>query len=233
MHIDKQIRTTFVVLAAVILFFGLSDIDIYLQDQFYNFQTHKWILDESLQPWRFIFYDGIKRALLIVGTIFIITYLYASLKGKLKSYQKGLLIVVLSSILVPTVVGGLKKTTNMPCPHAEIRYNGEMPRTAVWECYTPEYANKKQRACWPAGHASAGFALLSLYFLFHSKRNKTLSLIAAMVVGWSMGIYKMVVGDHFLSHTIITMILAWLIILIIVKFVNKIPRYKQTEEPNV
>lgn len=227
MYIDKQIRTTIVILAAIILFFGLSDIDIYLQDQFYNFQTHKWILDESLQPWKFIFYDGIKRALLIIGAIFIITYLYAVLKDRLKSYQKGLLIVVLSSILVPSVVGGLKKTTNMPCPHAVIRYNGELPRTAVWECYAPQYADKKQRACWPAGHASAGFALLSLYFLFHSRRNKIFVLGGAMIVGWSMGIYKMLVGDHFLSHTLITMILAWLLILIIVKLVNKIPKYQK------
>ena len=38
-----------------------------------------------------------------------------------------------------------------------------------------------------------------------------------------MGTYKMLLGDHFLSHTIITMLMAWLTILIIVKFVqNKI-----------
>jgi len=36
------------------------------------------------------------------------------------------------------------------------------------------------------------------------------------VIGWSMGTYKMLIGDHFLSHTTITMILAWLLILMIV-----------------
>ena len=30
----------------------------------------------------------------------------------------------------------------------------------------------------------------------------------------------MLLGDHFLSHTIITMLLAWIIILIIVKFIS-------------
>ncbi|HIP14233.1 MAG TPA: PAP2 family protein, partial [Sulfurimonas autotrophica] len=44
----------------------------------------------------------------------------------------------------------------------------------------------------------------------------------AMIVGWSMGLYKMIIGDHFFSHTLITMILAWFIILLIVKIVNKI-----------
>lgn len=43
----------------------------------------------------------------------------------------------------------------------------------------------------------------------------------AMVIGWSMGSYKMLIGDHFLSHTVITMILAWLLILLIVKGVDR------------
>jgi membrane-associated PAP2 superfamily phosphatase len=42
-----------------------------------------------------------------------------------------------------------------------------------------------------------------------------------MVLGWSTASYKMLIGDHFLSHTVVTMILAWLIILLIVAVVNK------------
>ncbi len=230
MRFNRDIFITFILLVVAIIFFGSSSFDPLLQDNFYNFQTHMWIVDETLQPYKFIFYDGIKRALLIVGAIFIFVYIYASYKKKLLSYQKGLLIVIIASILVPVVVGGLKKSTNMPCPHAEIRYNGEMPRTAVWECYTPEFAVKKDRACWPAGHASGGFALLSLYFLFHSRRNKILALMTAMSIGWSMGMYKMLVGDHFFSHTVITMLIAWLIVLLTAKMVNKIPYYQKLEE---
>ncbi len=52
-------------------------------------------------------------------------------------------------------------------------------------------------------------------------RKSGIVLITALIIGWSMGIYKMAIGDHFfLSHTLITMILAWLIILIIVKIVG-------------
>jgi len=76
--------------------------------------------------------------------------------------------------------------------------------------------------CWPAGHASGGFALLSLFFLFKSRKNKKIAIITALSVGWAMGLYKMVIGDHFLSHTIITMMLAWLIVLIIAKFVDTV-----------
>ena len=47
-----------------------------------------------------------------------------------------------------------------------------------------------------------------------------------MIVSSAMGLYKMFVGDHFLSHTIVTMVLSWLLILLIVKFVDKFERYK-------
>jgi membrane-associated PAP2 superfamily phosphatase len=70
---------------------------------------------------------------------------------------------------------------------------------------------------------SGSFALMALFFLFKNPINQRLALGVALIVGWSMGTYKMLLGDHFLSHTIITMLMAWLIILIIVKFVqNKI-----------
>ena len=76
---------------------------------------------------------------------------------------------------------------------------------------------KSKVKCWPAGHASGGFALMALFFLFKTPKNQKRALIGALIIGWSIGTYKMLLGDHFISHTIITMILSWLIILIIVK----------------
>jgi membrane-associated PAP2 superfamily phosphatase len=124
---------------------------------------------------------------------------------------------VLSAIFIPAIVGGLKKTTNMPCPKNEIHYGGKLIRTAVWQIYPQPYKNMEHIACWPAGHASGGFALMSLFFLFKTKRNKLLALSGALALGWTMGIYKMLIGDHFLSHTLITMILSWLLIIMINK----------------
>ena len=108
----------------------------------------------------------------------------------------------------------------MPCPKNEIHYEGVYPSTKVWEHYPKEFKQPSSIRCFPAGHASGGFALLSLFFLFKTKRNKILAIVGALTVGWSMGLYKMLIGDHFLSHTIITMILAWLIILIIQKIMT-------------
>lgn len=58
---------------------------------------------------------------------------------------------------------------------------------------------------------------MALFFFFKTPRNQFLGLVGAITLGWTMGSYKMLLGDHFFSHTLITMILAWIIILIIVR----------------
>ena len=218
---NKHILFTATLLIFSIVFFAYSDIDILVQYNFYNFDTHKWILDSHAQPYRFIFYDGIKKLLIVIAALLLISLAFIKKSKLINEYKKGIIIVVLSAVLVPLTVGTLKKYTNMPCPESELRYDGEYPKTKVWESYTKEYKNLDTCKCWPAGHASGGFALLSFFFLFKSRRNKNIAVVVAMSVAWSMGLYKMMVGDHFLSHTIITMVLAWFIILIVARLVKK------------
>ncbi len=75
----------------------------------------------------------------------------------------------------------------------------------------------KKFKCYPAGHASGGFALMSLFFLFKEQKNRFIALGIAVAIGWSMGVYKMLIGDHYMSHTVITMMLSWVSVLIIRK----------------
>ena len=218
MTLNRQIVLTALLLAATILFFGLTDIDLSVQNIFYNTGNHKWILDSHLQPYKFIFYDGIKKLLIIIAVLFLLALLFFWKKKLIQEYRKGIIILLLSAILVPTVVGALKKETNMPCPKEELQYGGLYPRTSVWQEYSSEFKlHHHKTKCWPAGHASGGFALFSLFFLFKKRRNKMIGLGVGFLTGWSMGLYKMLIGDHFFSHTVITMVLAWLIILLIAK----------------
>lgn len=212
---------TFVLLILSILFFGVSTFDIRIQDHFFDPLSHTWFLDRDLEPYHFIFYSGVKKLLILIAVGFLIALLFFRKTAWVQSYKKGILIVILSAIFVPVAVGAFKKTTNMPCPKHEIHYGGAYPRTAVWQSYAPKYASMKKIACWPAGHASGGFALMSLFFLFKRKRNRYLALFFALTVGWSMGSYKMLIGDHFFSHTWITMLMAWLIILLISQTLDK------------
>jgi membrane-associated PAP2 superfamily phosphatase len=226
MSAAKNIWVTTLILVIAVVFFGLSGTDIWVQNHFYISENHQWLLDRDEPVLKFIFYDGIKRLLIILSVLALIGLIAGWKKPFLIPYRKGLVILVLSSIFVPLIVGSFKTLTNIPCPKNLEIYGGSYPETCVWEKYPSTFCQKGKIKCWPAGHASGGFALLSLLYLFRTRKAKIRVVSLAMVIGWSMGTYKMLIGDHFLSHTVITMIMAWLIISVIVYGVNRLERKK-------
>ena len=224
-NINLQIIITSIILIFVIALFQFSEIDILVQSHFFNFETKKWLLDENEPIMKFFFYNGAKNTLLIFAIIILFSLIFFRKNTLIKEYKKGLIIVLLAAAIIPSVVGTLKAVTNTPCPNNINYFEGEYPNLKVFDLYPKDFVQKSKIKCWPAGHASGGFALLSLFFLFKTSKNRKKSIIFALLVGWSMGLYKMFVGDHFLSHTIITMVLSWLIILLIVKLTEKFERY--------
>lgn len=104
MSINKHIFITSSVLILSIIYFGVSDIDIVVQDYFYNHETHKWILDWSLQPYKFIFYDGAKRFLILFAVSLLISSLIFRKKAIIQTYKKGIMIIILSAIFVPSLI---------------------------------------------------------------------------------------------------------------------------------
>jgi len=123
--------------------------------------------------------------------------------------------VLISAILVPLTIGEIKNITNIPCPKDIYTFGGMHSYTRIIGSIKNKFRHDENLRCFPAAHASGGFAFLSCFFLFKSARNRKIALVSAMAVGWSMGVYKMLIGDHFLSHTIVSMISAWLIILLV------------------
>jgi len=78
--------------------------------------------------------------------------------------------------------------------------------------------------CFPGGHASSGFALITGYFVYHKKFPKYayFSLIIGLILGFIMGWTQMMRGAHFLSHNLwtlwIILFINYIVILIIPKF---------------
>jgi len=224
LSMNRQLIISIVLLIVTIIVFQITNLDIVVQDQFFDFTTQQWILDRNDQILDFIFYSGIKKLLILVAIAILIALIFFRKKMIVDTYKKGLLIVLLSAIFVPSVVGGLKAVTNTPCPKNISHYGGNYPDLKVFDKYPSDFKQKCKIRCWPAGHASGGFALLSLFFLFKRIENRKKAIIFALAIGWSMGIYKMLIGDHFLSHTFITMFLAWSVVLVIAKIIQKIDR---------
>jgi len=222
----KKPLVIFFILFICFLVFEFSSIDIYIQDIFYNFESRHWILDKNETILKLILYDGIKKVFIGFVISLLIALLFFRHISIIKKNKKGLSIVLLSCIAVPLFIGFLKNITNIPCPHNIKRYGGDYPYVTVLTKYPATFQQSCSIKCYPAGHASGGFALMSLFFLFSTRKKKEISFISGISIGWVIGSYKMIIGDHFFSHTLMTMIISWLIILFIATVVNKFSSYK-------
>jgi membrane-associated PAP2 superfamily phosphatase len=65
--------------------------------------------------------------------------------------------------------------------------------------------------CFPAGHASAGYAWISSYFfgLYYQSRWRWVGLGASMIAGAVFGFVQQIRGAHFISHDIWTLAICW------------------------
>ena len=75
----------------------------------------------------------------------------------------------------------------------------------------PSDGRMPRAACFPAGHASAGYAWMALYFFFLATRPqwRWLGLAVGIVLGLLFGVVQQLRGAHFLSHDLWTAVICW------------------------
>lgn len=205
-----QLAVGISLLGITLLLCEQTRIDLWVQDKFYISGTASWIIDKHDQLLRILFYTGPKAVLKVVLGLALAAAIFSRKIHWAQSHKEGILIVLLSTVLTVALVGLLKGATDVPCPSQLTLFDGSYPYSTFWlHTLSPEQAARAR--CFPAGHASGGFALLSLAFLFRSRMNRVIGFAVGMGLGWTLGVYKMAIGDHFLSHTLVTMCLAWIV----------------------
>jgi membrane-associated PAP2 superfamily phosphatase len=85
-----------------------------------------------------------------------------------------------------------------------------VPYVKVLERHPPGAQPERCGKCWPGGHASGGFALFALMGLFSTRRGQWIGLVAGLSLGRWMGAYQTLKGAHYLSHSLVTLMLAWI-----------------------
>jgi membrane-associated PAP2 superfamily phosphatase len=180
-----------------------TETDIRLQDHLFNFQTGQWLVDPRAAGPRFAFYILPKLILYPAGALLLVSSFNLRLRNKLRLRRRESVYLFCCIAGIPLVAGTGKNLTQVHCPSELDRYGGSEQYAKVIASSRPPF-KKIPPHCFPAGHASGGFALFGLYFL----RGKLVRLLPGLVVGWTMGLYQMFKGAHFLSHTLTTMFLA-------------------------
>ena len=217
-------RTLWPAVAALLVLFTLfevTDLDLWVQDHFFDFATGQWWVDAKAPVPRAFFYDGPKYLIILLGLTILTFALGPSRWRERRGLERRRLWAVFLTIgLVPAAIGQMKATTNVYCPYEIYRYGGFVPYVKVLERHPPEEQPERCGKCFPGGHASGGFALFALAGLFATRRTQLLGIALGLVAGWSMGVYQMLKGAHYLSHTLVTMMLAWIGFLLIQRLVR-------------
>jgi membrane-associated PAP2 superfamily phosphatase len=221
-------RTLWPAVLALVLFIGVFEftaLDLWVQDFFYDPKAARWIVDATAPFGRLVFYDGPKVALIIPTAIavLVLTLGPTRWRDRLGFARRDLAVALLTLISVPVLAGIGKNTTNIFCPSEIRRYGGDVPYIRLCEPYPSDDRPSRRGHCFPAGHASGGFALLGLMWLRRTRGWKLGGIALGLGMGWWMGGYQMLKGAHYLSHTMVTMFVAWILMLLWRRVVRPAP----------
>lgn len=123
-------------------------------------------------------------------------------------------------VLSTTLIGVLKSQSDHACPWDMIIPTQD---GILWDF------SSTTGHCFPGGHASSGFALITGYFVYRISNSKQayFFLITGMILGFAMGWAQMMRGAHFFSHNLWTGWITWLINVISYTLLNhKLPMIK-------
>jgi membrane-associated PAP2 superfamily phosphatase len=191
-----------VALAAIVGFFGLPGmggeaVDRWFQGLFWDGKA--WLIPHGHALGDALAYRGPKALIIIWAVLLILAAIFA------RRVRMRALFFLACLAVVPIVSTQLRAVTNMATPLELTTYGGAYEHLLLFEAKPAGYPSH----AFPAGHASGGFALMGLYWVLGTRRWRGLAL--GLFVGSWMGFYQIARGEHFLSHTLATAALAWLL----------------------
>ena len=186
-----------------------SGLDVALSQMFYDIPTGVFPMRRAV----FLEMAGHRflLALPIVACVIALGMLWVCRKDSaLRVLRNALILFLLSMALTPITISQLKHLTTMPRPFNATLFGGQAPMDVTfWRSVV-----QKAGHALPSNHAGAGYSLMTLYFFGWAVQNTTLrwaGLALGILAGLSFSIIRIMQGAHFLSQTIWSACVVWLI----------------------
>lgn len=221
MSYSKKFFSCCICLIVSLVIIHYNNLDIKLQSLFFDYSTKQWLVSRDNLELKFWFYKLPKILIITYGVCMILWLAKLKIKNQDIQLQKNLLFLILSLILIPLLVATLKHYSPIYCPNHITEFAGGRPFISPLDIFDYDIFFNNNGKCSPAGHASGGFALLSLYFVMPNRKLKSFFLGLALVIGSIMGFYQLAKGVHYLSDTIATLSIAYLICISLEKLLLK------------
>ncbi|MEQ1684511.1 MAG: phosphatase PAP2 family protein [Burkholderiaceae bacterium] len=116
-----------------------------------------------------------------------------------------------TALLASAVISALKGANSTSCPWEMAAFGGVAQHLSHWSgWFMPDGGSGR---CFPAGHATSGFAFVGGFFALrrHLPRLAVVWLLGALVAGLLLGLVQQLRGAHFMSHTLWTAWICWMV----------------------
>lgn len=129
--------------------------------------------------------------------------------GPLRSLNRSArLQLAVTTGLAAAVVAAIKSASLTSCPWDLHEFGGVAHLVPHWRGWT--VADGGSGRCFPAGHASSGFAFFGGWFVFRERPVVARGWFAAALgAGGVFGLAQQMRGAHFMSHTLWTAVVCW------------------------
>jgi membrane-associated PAP2 superfamily phosphatase len=201
----------FLAVVAVLGFFGFRGTG----GEWVDFQVQAWFWDgrDWLVPkdsgWpHMLAYTGPKVLLYLFALWLLWVMAFPALSPAWLGRRRAAYLFLAMAVISVTCTQ-LRELTSMATPRQLTMYGATpgFPHLLLFETKPVGYPSD----AFPAGHASGGFALVALAFAWSSPVARRRGLALTLIFGGWMGLYQVARGEHFLSHTLATAALAWLL----------------------
>ncbi|MEI7603305.1 MAG: phosphatase PAP2 family protein [Opitutae bacterium] len=205
----KRLIAPALFLAGVIVFFGFpfasgEKVDFWFQSFFWNGKN--WLIPHDHFLGKILAYDGPKALIILFAVYLLVIILLPKFAPRWLNRRQAIYVFV-SMAVVSVTSTQLRAITNMATPLELTNYGGAFPHLLLFQSKPAGYPCHG----FPAGHASGGLALISLYWAWFNQPYRKLGLWIGLGLGGLMGLYQIARGEHMLSHTLATLGIAWLL----------------------
>ena len=191
--------------------------DRWIAGHLYVWEGGRWALQGGFVT-EMLIHEAGKRLSALAWLGVVAAAIAAWRRPALRAWRRPLLYLAVSVLVATTVVAWMKSWTDVDCPWDLLAYGGNRDYHALLAAMP---ATAPVGRCFPAGHASAGYAWVALYFFFTATRPqwRWLGLGIGLGAGLVFGISQQLRGAHFMSHDAWTLMICWLAALLLYRAV--------------
>lgn len=203
----------FMLVGLLLLVDTVFGLDQRLADAVYAWEGHRWALKEAFATQQLVHRGGHDISLLAWCAACAV-WAWSLHAEHRRIWRKPLSYLVLATLATTLLVAWIKSWSNMDCPWDLLRYGGERPFVGLFEVRPLGIGRAR---CFPAAHAGAGYAWLSMYFFLGVVRPRWrwVGLLVGLGTGLTFGVAQQLRGAHFLSHDLWTLAICWALALLL------------------